>query len=149
MYDAQNLAPNDDARKAILTQMQQLWYDQAPYHILFYDSELHAYRTDRFGGWQNQPANGTPLFTYSILGETLLTDATLAPSPPPSAAASGGASAAPASNPASASAAPVSGGSSSGETSVVPIVVVAIVVIAVVAVLLMRRRGAANEEDDE
>ena len=28
---------------------------RAPYHVLYYDSELHAYRTDRFGGWENQP----------------------------------------------------------------------------------------------
>ena len=35
--------------------MQQIIYDQAPYHILYYDAALHAYRTDRFEGWQNQP----------------------------------------------------------------------------------------------
>ena len=56
----------EDARKAILTQMQQMWYDAAPYHILYYDDNLHAYRTDKFAGWQNQPANGTPLFAYGI-----------------------------------------------------------------------------------
>ena len=64
--------------------MQQLFYDQAPYHILYYDDNLDAYRTDKFAGWQNQPSNGTPLFTYSTLGYTLLTDATAA-SPTPSA----------------------------------------------------------------
>ena len=30
-------------------------YDQAVYDILYYDSNLAAYRTDKFGGWQNQP----------------------------------------------------------------------------------------------
>ena len=45
--------------------MQEIAYEQAPYHILYYDSELHAYRTDKFGGWTNQPTGGgTPLFGY-------------------------------------------------------------------------------------
>ena len=54
---------------------------QAPYHILYYDDNLHAYRTDKFAGWQNQPADGTPLFAYGTLGYTLLTDATAVPEP--------------------------------------------------------------------
>ena len=41
--------------------MQQMWYDAAPYHILYYDDNLHAYRTDKYAGWQNQPADGTPI----------------------------------------------------------------------------------------
>ena len=45
------------------TEMQQLAYDQAPYHILFYDAALHAYRTDKFGGWTLQPdQGGLPFF---------------------------------------------------------------------------------------
>ena len=65
--------------------MQQIFYDQAPYHILYYDAELHAYRTDKFGGWVNQPPDtGTPLFGYGPIGYTLLTLATAA-SPSPSA----------------------------------------------------------------
>ena len=43
-------------RKAILPEMQELVYAEAPYHILYYDAELHAYRTDKFGGW-TQPAD--------------------------------------------------------------------------------------------
>ena len=47
----------------------------APYHILYYDAELHAYRTDRFGGWTLQPSEGgTPLFGYGPFGYTKLTD---------------------------------------------------------------------------
>ena len=61
---------------------------QAPYDILYYDANLDVYRTDRFAGWQNQPSNGTPLFTYGNLGYTLLTDATAQPSPEPSVEAS-------------------------------------------------------------
>ena len=64
-------------------EMQNLFYDEAPYHILYYDDKLHAYRTDKFAGWTNQPANGTPLFGYGSFGYTLLTDATAVPSPTP------------------------------------------------------------------
>ena len=58
--------------------MQNLIYDQAPYDILYYDANLDVYRNDRFAGWQNMPANGTPFFTYGTLDYTLLTDATAA-----------------------------------------------------------------------
>ena len=45
--------------------MQQIFYDVALHHILYYDSELHAMRTDKFAGWTNQPPDsGTPLFGY-------------------------------------------------------------------------------------
>ena len=45
--------------------MQNIFYDEAPYHVLYYDNELHAYRTDKFTNWTNQPPdNGTPLFGY-------------------------------------------------------------------------------------
>ena len=55
--------------------MQKIVYDEAPYHILYYDSELHAYRTDKFAGWTNQPPEtGTPLFGYGPIGYTVLTD---------------------------------------------------------------------------
>ena len=65
LYAQQIDAPSADARKQILAQMQNIIYDDAPYDILFYDSTLEAYRTDRFAGWQKQPsANGTPFFTY-------------------------------------------------------------------------------------
>ena len=73
--------------------MQNLIYDQAVYDILYYDANLDVYRNDRFAGWQNMPANGTPLFTYGPLDYTLLTDATAAPSATPEApapSASGG-----------------------------------------------------------
>src|SRR5450759_4670446 len=63
--------------------MQNLIYDQAPYDVLYYDANLDVHRTDRFAGWQNMPASGTPMFTYGDLVYTLLTDATIAPSPSP------------------------------------------------------------------
>ncbi len=146
LYDQQLDAKTPEERKAIVDQMQQMWYDAAPYHILYYDDNLHAYRTDKFGGWQNQPANGTPLFSYSILGETLLTDATASPSPAPSAsgeasAASPGASVAPSSAPAE------STSSSSGQTTIL-LVVGAVVIVGIVAVVLARRRKSGPTEEE-
>ena len=71
--------------------MQQIMYDEAPYHILFYPNQLDANRTDRFGGWRNQPSqNGNPLFGFGSLDYTYLTDAkaVVVPSASPSSAAS-------------------------------------------------------------
>ena len=54
---------------ATSTEMQQLFYDDACYHVLYYDSELHAMRTDKFTGWTNQPPeSGTPLFGFGYSG---------------------------------------------------------------------------------
>jgi len=101
LYAQQAAAQTDEERKAILTEMQNILYDEAVYDILFYDANLAAYRTDRFAGWQNQPLeNGTPFFTYSTLQYTMLTDATAEPSPTPEQSAEPGATAAPVASPA-------------------------------------------------
>jgi ABC-type transport system substrate-binding protein len=151
LYDAQLAAKTAEERKAILTQMQNLIYDEAPYDILFYDSYLDAYRTDRFAGWQNQPlANGTPLLTYGILGYTLLTDASAQPSAAPSAeapsaGASAGASAAPTPAPSG------DGGSGSSTSDNTPLLIGIVVVVAVVVVglVLARRRSSGKPDDDD
>lgn len=143
-------AEGDEAkRKALLAEMQNLVYDEAPYHILYYDAELHAYRTDRFGGWTNQPAEGgTPLFGYGSRGYTLLTDATAAPSPEPSAAASG----APGSGGPAASGAPSaeptpSPAGSSGSNLPLLLGVIAFIVILAVGLTIMRNRTGRVEEE--
>jgi peptide/nickel transport system substrate-binding protein len=146
-YDEQNAAQTAEERAATLDDMQQLAYDDAPYHILFYDANLHAYRTDRFTDWQKQPsANGTPLYAYGTLNYTLLKDATAVPSPEPSpsAGASSGASAAP-------SASPDDGGSTGGEgdNTVLIVALVALAAIVVVGlVLVARRRGGGSAEEE-
>ncbi len=85
MYADQLKAPTAEARKAILSQMQNKIYDEAVYDILYYDANTEAYRTDRFAGWTKQPeSNGTPFFTYSTLDYTKLTDAKAVPTPAPS-----------------------------------------------------------------
>jgi peptide/nickel transport system substrate-binding protein len=74
MYTQQRQESDPEKRKQILADMQNLVYDEAPYIILYYDAELHAYRTDKFGGWTNQPTEGgTPLFGYGSGGYNVLT----------------------------------------------------------------------------
>jgi peptide/nickel transport system substrate-binding protein len=148
LYDKQS-AEAGDARHATLAQMQNLIYDEAPYDILFYDSNLDVYRNDRFAGWQNMPANGTPFFTYGVLNYTLLTDATAQPSATPeapSASAGSGEASAPA-----ATAAPDSGSnaSSSGSNTTLLLALLAIAVVVVVGGFLWNRRRTAASAEDE
>jgi peptide/nickel transport system substrate-binding protein len=134
-YDAlykKQLGEVGEARKATLARMQNLIYDQAPYDILYYGANLDAWRTDRFAGWQNMPADGTPFFTYGTLNYTVLTKAQPTPAPSLSAAppaASGGPSASPSSGPAA------NGGTASGSGSSAMLVAVLIAIgIAILAV---------------
>ena len=150
-YDAlfaqQNAATSESERKALIDQMQEIFYRDAPYHILFYDAQLDAYRTDRFGGWQNQPtANGVPLFGYGSLGYTLLTAAAAAsPSPSDGVAPSDGAGGSAAPSPAPSG----DGSGDSASSNMTPLLIGAIVVVALVAggLVLMRRRSAAAEDE--
>jgi peptide/nickel transport system substrate-binding protein len=146
LYD-QQLKEAGDARKATLAKIQNLIYDQAPYDILFYDSNLDAWRTDKFAGWQNMPSDGTPMFTYGILDYTLLTDAKAQPSAAPS-AAPGAASGEPS---AVASSAPSTTGnntSSSGTNTILIVVVALLVVLAIAGVILMNRRRTGRIEEE-
>ena len=147
MFDQQSNATTAAERKTILAKMQNLIYDQAVYDIVYYDANLAAYRTDKFGGWQNQPANGTPLFTYGTLDYTLLTDATAVPSPTPVVTVEPGASAAP--TPA-ATPAPAPAGTGGDNTALyIGILVVVVVVAGVVLAMVFRRRGGGAGGDEE
>lgn len=156
LYAEQNVAPTIEARKALLAQMQQLFYDEAPYHVFYYDSELHAYRTDRFTNWLKQPAdNGTPLFTYGTLDYTFLTAAgaaTPSPTAAPTAEQSAGASVAPSAGGATAAPSPTPGGgtSDSGGGGSLPLLILggaALVVVLAVGFVALRRRGGRAEEE--
>ncbi len=72
LFNQQNEATTPEARKGLMDQMQEIVYNEAPYHVLYYDASLHAYRTDRYSGWVNQPDNGTPFFGYGPYGYTQL-----------------------------------------------------------------------------
>ena len=140
----------------IVAQMQQIIYDEAPYHVLYYPSQLDAYRTDKFGGWKNQPSqNGNPLFGFGPLDYTYLTDANApAPSPSASAAASsspGASEAAVASAPAataSAAPAPVPTDTSSTNSPILLIVGIVVLVAALAVGFVMLRRGRAAAEEE-
>jgi peptide/nickel transport system substrate-binding protein len=145
----QRAEADPEARAQILDDMQQLVYDEAPYHILYYDSELHAYRTDKFGGWVNQPEeNGTPLFGYGPFGYTKLAAASLEPSPGPSASAG---AQSPGATTGTSSPAPTSGGedpASSGSNTILLLAgVAALVAVLAVGFVALRRRSGAQEEE--
>jgi hypothetical protein len=149
LFKAQGKELDETKRKAMLQEMQEIFYDEVPNIPLYYDSELHANRTDRFGGWQNQPPDsGTPLFGFGPIGYTLLTDASIAPSPSPAESApaapvaSVGASS-PASSPAPAT--PVVTTSDNTPLLIVGAVVVVVIVVGVV-IGMRRRAGVADEE---
>jgi len=148
LYDLQRQESNETTRHDYLAEMQNLTYDEAPYIILYYDAELHAYRTDKFGGWTNQPEQGgTPLFGYGSIGYTKLTDlAAAGPSPEASGAPapSAGGSGAPAATPA-----PSGDSTSSSSSNMLPLIlgIGALVVIIAVGLIVMRgRRGTVEEE---
>lgn len=146
LFTQQNEATTPEARKALIDQMQDLIYNEAPYHVLYYDAALHAYRTDRFTNWVNQPDSGTPLFGYGPYGYTQLRLASAA-EPSPTAAPSGGAATdAP-------TAAPTDGGATEPGTTTAdstPLLaaVLALVAVAVVGLLLIRRRRVSASEEE-
>jgi peptide/nickel transport system substrate-binding protein len=147
LYDEQNLASDDLQRKALIDQMQQLFYDQAPYHILYYDKQLDAYRTDKFGGWQNQPVDGGyPLFSYSVIDYQFLTDART-PSPPPSQSAGAPAPSGPA--PSAGTTTPNTVPAASTSNNAPLLIALVVIVLAAVgggALMLRRRRTPEDEE---
>ncbi len=155
LYKEQNEAPNEEARKAPMAQMQQLVYDQAPYQILVNTANLQVYRTDKFAGWETMPAGtGTPLFVMGNINYTLLTDATAAPAATPvtSAAASAGASAGAASAAPPAESLPPETPTAATTSDNTPLlvggVVVLILVIAAGLVLVRRRPGGPRPEEE-
>jgi peptide/nickel transport system substrate-binding protein len=148
LFLQQRAEPDPAKRKAILDEMQQLVYNEAPYHILYYDAELHAYRTDKFAGWTNQPTTGgTPLFGYGSRGYTLLTDASAQPSAAPSAAASAAASAGAGASPAASATNGGQTGSSSSSNLPLILGIAALVVVIAVGLVVMRGRRRTVEEE--
>jgi len=148
LFGLQQKATDEAQRKQYITEMQEIFYRDAPYHVLYYDSELHAYRTDKFAGWTNQPpGTGTPIFGYGYVGYLNLVDAAAA-TPSPSAAATetpSGGPAAPTPSPSGGSAGTTTSGDS---TMLILLAVVAVVVVAAVALVLLRRRAGRGAEEE-
>jgi peptide/nickel transport system substrate-binding protein len=59
LFDQQSSTVDRAARVAIVQQMQQILYDDDPYVVVYYGTNLQAYRADRWTGWQLAPV-GTP-----------------------------------------------------------------------------------------
>jgi peptide/nickel transport system substrate-binding protein len=137
----QQTETDETTRKKLVDEMQQIMYDEAPYHVLYYEAALHAYRTDHFGNWQLQPsADGLPFFGYGSANYNLLT-APEAPAESPSAAP-----AAPAAS-ASSAPAPTDNAGSSGSNSTMLIIGAAVLIaLVVVVVVVLRRRPRVEEE---
>ncbi len=151
LYKKQLAETDAAARHAEVAEMQQIMYDQAPYHVLYYPSQLDANRTDRFGGWRSQPSqNGNPLFGFGPLDYTYLTDAkaVVVPSASPATASPGSSEAAVASATApTSSAVPSTSGNTSSSVPLLPLGIIALVVIAAVGLLVLRRSREAAEDE--
>jgi peptide/nickel transport system substrate-binding protein len=148
LFAKQQRAIDKTDRHSYIAQLQELFYNAAPYHVLYYESELHAWRTDRFSGWTSQPPDtGTPLFGYGPIGYTRLTEAATAPSAEPSAPPASADASAPAS-----SAAPSpsgDGGEPPASTSNNTLLLrgglaILVVILAVGLVAMRRRRGSGG-----
>lgn len=122
LYEQQKVELDPEARKAIVHEMLRLFNREATFLVLTMDPDLQAYRTDRFEGWLQQPADTGPVLfsnsspTYDNLRLT-------------AAAAAG----------------------DDGGFPVVPVVigvVAAIVVLGGLAVLVRSRRGASADDRD-
>jgi peptide/nickel transport system substrate-binding protein len=65
MFIQQQTTQSETERHALVDKMQQFIYEQAPELVLFYESDLEAYRTDAFTGWVPTPApDGYYVFGY-------------------------------------------------------------------------------------
>jgi peptide/nickel transport system substrate-binding protein len=68
MYDEQKQQLDPEERTETIKEMQRIAYEESPYVIFYYDNQFEAYRTDKFTGWTQLPANaetGQLLFTPS------------------------------------------------------------------------------------
>jgi peptide/nickel transport system substrate-binding protein len=55
LFEAQRAELDPDARWEIVHQMQQIFYEDAAYAVMWYDPVFQGYRTDRFTGYIPQP----------------------------------------------------------------------------------------------
>jgi peptide/nickel transport system substrate-binding protein len=152
LFVLQGKEPDPAKRKVNTDEMQQIAYDQAPYHVLFYDAALHAYRTDKFGGWQLSPGQGgLPFFAYGVPVYDYLTAPAPAatPSAAPASAAPGG-SAAVVTSPGPTISTGGSTDGSAASASINPLLLVggaALVIVGVLVIVALRRRRTSAEEE--
>lgn len=74
LYDEQLTEVDPDRRLEIVHEMVRMIYDDAGYAAVWYSPDLQAYRTDRFEGYVQQPADiGPVIFSQSSPSYALIT----------------------------------------------------------------------------
>ena len=63
LYDQQATELDETKRLALVHQMQQMYYEDAAYLIMWYQSKLQAYRSDAWTGWVTTP--GGMVFNFT------------------------------------------------------------------------------------
>ncbi len=119
LYQEQKVELDEERRIEIVHEMLKLFYNEAAFIVTDYSPDLQAYRTDRFEGWLQQPAETGP----AIFSNTSPTYFNLTPI-----ASAGG----------------DDGGLSSG--AIIAIVVAGAAGIGLIVLFLMRRRTAGERE---
>jgi peptide/nickel transport system substrate-binding protein len=61
MYLEQKSILDLDERAEVIKEMQRIVYEASPYVVLYYDTSLQAYRSDRWTGFRPQPDPGGDL----------------------------------------------------------------------------------------
>jgi len=58
LFEQQQHLINRNERRKVLQQMQRIIYHDAPSIVLYYDSTLQGFRTDKFAGWRDDQVEG-------------------------------------------------------------------------------------------
>jgi peptide/nickel transport system substrate-binding protein len=127
LYREQNAATNQSKREAIVKQMQQMLYNDAPYLNTVYNQIGEAYRSDRWEGFVPQPQpGGILLFQYGHANYLNLAPVGTAAGSPSAAASSD---------------------ESSSSTVMIVVLLVVVLGAAVVGGLLVMRRRTADDRE--
>ena len=121
LYEDQVSEMDWPKREEQVTRMQQIFYQEAPYVVLYYPRMLMAYNTDKWEGWVPYPGDNGNVVTY----DNIDTYVQLHPKAGVTTTTSSG---------------------SSNTALIVGAVIAALAVIAIVLLLVRRSRGRAVEE---
>ena len=119
LFEEQERQLDPQKRKELVWQAEKLFYDEAPYIVLAYPSQLEAWDKTNWTGWTPTPSDGG---SVALVGDNI--DNYLKVHPATAEAASGG----------------------SSRTGALIAVITAVVVIAAIAAVLLRHRGGKAEE---
>ena len=121
LYVKQSEAMDPVARRAIIDQMQEILYRDSPYAILWYNTNIQAFRTDKWTGYSSVPPGGHGAAFRNMLRTTYID------LKPRTASTTQG------------------GGGNTG--LIIGVVVAAVIVLLIVVVVLRRRRPQGVEVD--